>query len=67
MRKDRIFEEKGPSKEFTQTLEEILQSGAQRLIQMAVEQEIEEFLESFAKSKMSNGNQRLIRNGYLPR
>jgi len=67
MRKDRIFEEKGPSKEFTQTLEEILQSGAQRLIQMAVEQEIEEFLESFAASKVSNGNQRLIRNGYLPK
>lgn len=67
MKKDRIFEEKGPSKEFAQTLEDLLRGGAQALLQKAIEQEVEEFLESFAESKTRNGRRRLIRNGHLPR
>lgn len=47
-------------------LTELLRNGAQRLIAVAVEAELEAFLSDF-KEDLSGGKARVVRNGYLPK
>jgi len=49
-----------------QYLDDILRAGAQRLLQMALEAEIEDFIERHKALKNDNGNQLVVRNGYQP-
>jgi len=56
-----------PFQEETDTkslLEIILREGARRLLQKAVETEVESFLESFKSEKDKNGHRLAVRNGY---
>ena len=46
MKKDLIFEEIDPSEQFKTALEETLREGARRLLQQAVENEVQEFLDA---------------------
>jgi len=61
MRKDGIFSD------FKTGLEEILREGARKLLQQAIENEVQEQLE-FHKQSIDEAGRRVVkRNGYLPR
>jgi putative transposase len=47
-------------------LTDLLRSGAQRLIEQAVEAELSVLLETYASDKTDGGRARLVRHGHLP-
>src|SRR4029077_1222809 len=51
---------------FTDSLTEILRSGARALLTQAVEAEVAEFLARHADLKTETGQQRVVRHGHLP-
>src|SRR5713226_8864067 len=51
---------------FTDSLTEILRSGARALLSRAVEAEVAEFLAKHADLKTETGQQRVVRHGHLP-
>ena len=51
---------------FTDTLTEILRSGARALLMQAVEAEVADFLHRHAGLKTEAGRQRVVRHGHLP-
>src|SRR6266436_4017714 len=51
---------------FTDSLTEILRSGARALLTQAVEAEVAEFLAKHADLKTATGQQRVVRHGHLP-
>ena len=51
---------------FTDSLTEILRSGARALLTQAVETEVAEFLAKHADLKTETGHQRVVRHGHLP-
>ena len=51
---------------FTDSLTEILRSGARALLTQAVEAEVAEFLAKHADLKTGTGQQRVVRHGHLP-
>lgn len=52
--------------ETTDTLHELLRTGAQQLIASAVEAELAVMLEQFAGLRLDDGRQAVVRNGFLP-
>ena len=66
MKKDLIFEKIDPSEQFKTALEETLREGARRLLQQAIENEVQEFLDTSVEVRTGDGRRRIIRNGYLP-
>ena len=48
------------------SLEELVRSGTQRMLQTAIELEVQEFLENNADRRDEKGNRLVVRNGYLP-
>ena len=50
---------------FTDSLTEILRSGARALLTQAVEAEVAEFLAKHADLKTETGQQRVVRHGHL--
>ncbi len=63
MRENNVVDFKKPA--FTDAITELLRNGAKRLIAEAIESELEIFL-SEVSEKLSNGKERIVRNGYLP-
>lgn len=55
-----------PEETSTDALSEIIRIGAQKIIQEAVEVEIECFIEKYRERRLESGNRRIVRNGYLP-
>ena len=51
---------------FTDSLTEILRSGARALLTQAVEAEVTEFLAKHTDLKTETGQQRVVRHGHLP-
>ena len=51
---------------FTDSLTEVLRSGARALLTQAVEAEVAEFLAKHADLKTETGHQRVVRHGHLP-
>jgi len=51
---------------FTDSLTEILRSGARALLTQAVEAEVAEFLAKHADLRTETGQQRVVRHGHLP-
>jgi len=47
-------------------LDEILQEGARRMLQSAIENEAAEYVEKFSGERDENGYRKVVRNGYLP-
>ena len=47
-------------------LTELLRTGAKKLIQEAVEAELQELLDHYAEIKLVDGRHTVVRNGYLP-
>ena len=67
MRKNLISEDKNhQSKECNDFLEETLREGARKMLQIAIENEVQEFLETYENEKDTKGHKALVRNGYLP-
>src|SRR5262245_13658560 len=51
---------------FTDSLTEVLRSGARALLTQAVEAEVAEFLAKHADLRTATGHQRVVRHGHLP-
>ena len=51
---------------FTDSLTEVLRSGARALLTQAVEAEVTEFLAKHADLRTATGHQRVVRHGHLP-
>jgi putative transposase len=51
---------------FNSILEQTLREGARKLLQQAVENEINEFIEMHKDRTESDGKRQVVRNGYLP-
>lgn len=67
MRKDLISEDKNhQAKACENFLEETLREGARRLLQEAIENEVQEFLQMYREEKAVDGRRAIVRNGYLP-
>jgi transposase-like protein len=47
-------------------LDELVRLGAQKMLQSAIEHEVEDFLGQHAERRDRNGNRLVIRNGFLP-
>nr|ACZ28606.1 transposase mutator family [uncultured organism] len=63
MSKDNVVELKGRD---IDPLTELLKTGAQKLIQQAVELELQELLARHADCRTDEGKMGVVRNGYLP-
>ena len=48
------------------SLDEIVREGAQRMLQQAIEEEVNDFLLANDNRRDENGNRVVVRNGYLP-
>lgn len=67
MNKHDIEENKGHEAEsFTSALEAVLKEGAQKLLQQAIENEVEEYLQRNKDFRLPDNKQMVIRNGYQP-
>ena len=66
MNQNNVIEFKKPGSEPEDLLTDLLRGGAKRLIQEAVEAELESFLAQFSERRLENGRQAIVRNGYLP-
>ena len=47
-------------------LEQVARQGAQKMLQLALENEVEEFIQKHSCLKGENGNKAVIKNGYMP-
>ena len=47
-------------------LEEIARAGARKMLQMALENEVQDFIDSFKNKTDENGKRIIVKNGYLP-
>ena len=67
MKDDVIFLDKfHATSEMKSFLEQTLREGARFLLQQAVENEVNEYLESMSSRTNSEGRKQFVRNGYLP-
>lgn len=66
MEKDTLIDPKKPEPIVEDHITEILRQGARKLLEAALEEEIEHFLSQYTTLKNAQGRQRVTRNGYLP-
>lgn len=66
MNQNNVIEFKKPGTEPRDLLTDLLRDGAKKLIQEAVEAELESFLAEFREKRLPNGHQAIVRNGHLP-
>jgi putative transposase len=67
MTDDALIQDKNhPSNTFKNALEETLREGAKKLLQQAIEYEVDEYIEMFKELKGNDNKRFVIRNGYLP-
>lgn len=66
MNQNNVIEFKKPGSGPEDLLTDLLRSGAKKLIQEALEVELENFLEHFSGQRLDGGRQAIVRNGYLP-
>lgn len=66
MNQNNVIEFKKPGTEPRDLLTDLLRDGAKKLIQEAVEAELESFLVNFREKRLPNGHQAIVRNGHLP-
>ena len=66
MTKSTLKAVESPEHNIGDPLSELLRTGARRLIAQAVEAELGELLSQHQDTKLPDGRQTLVRNGYLP-
>ena len=47
-------------------LEQVARQGAQKMLQLALENEVEEFIQKHSSLKGENGNKVVTKNGFMP-
>ena len=67
MKKDNVIALEKPEGNFEDHLTELLRSGCARILTEALEAEIEIFIEHYKELRDTQGRQRVIRNGHLPK
>lgn len=65
MKKNTVVELTRPD-QFSDSLTELLRTGAKQLLEQAVEAELAGFMEQFSGKKLSDGKTAVVRNGYQP-
>ena len=60
------FTDKDHSQSFEIALEEIVRKGAQKMLQLALENEVDEFLARFGTTRTGDDQRAIVRNGHLP-
>ncbi len=58
--------DKSPEENSWSVLEQIAREGARRLLQQALEKEVEEYLELHMSFRNEEDRQAVVRNGYMP-
>ena len=67
MSKNTVLTFNNPAQSIIQDeLTSFIKQSAQSMLKVAIEQEVKEFIQQFAEEKLSDGCQRVVRNGYLP-
>ena len=66
MRKDTVREPKKPEESCQDVLTEVLRRGAQKMLAVALEDEVERFLKQYAHLKDEDGNRVVVRCGHAP-
>ena len=66
MKKNNIIDINRPAETYQDPLTELIRSGARKILQEALESEINQFIDGFKSDKTEEGKQRIVRNGYLP-
>ena len=56
----------GPEESSRSVLEELLREGARKLLQQAIENEVEEYLVRYAQERDEQGRRLVVKNGHLP-
>lgn len=60
------FTEKDHSQSFEMALEQIVRTGARKMLQQALENEVEEYLARSSGARTEDGQKAIVRNGHLP-
>ena len=47
-------------------LSDFLRDSAQKMLKVAIEEEVQNFISNYKDKRLSNGNKQVVRNGYLP-
>ena len=67
MRKSNIIDYKNPSQNLvTDVLSQFLRESAQKMLQLGIEEEVQNFISSYQDKLLINGSRQVVRNGYLP-
>lgn len=66
MNKDNVVQFEGRVPTASDTVTELLKSGAQQLLQVAIEAEVQEFMLQFQDRLLEDGRAAVVRNGYQP-
>ena len=67
MKKDNTIKYQNPLQNLvTDGLSDFLRRSAQQMLQLAIEEEVQNFMTTYQDKLLTNGNRQIVRNGYLP-
>ena len=66
MNKDNVVQLEGRDSIAVDPLTQLLKSGAQQLLQVAIEAELQEFMSQFQERRLDDGRAAVVRNGHQP-
>ena len=66
MNKDNVVELSGREQSTSDALTDLLRTGAQQLLQVAIEAELQEFMLQFEHRRLDDGRAAVVRNGHQP-
>jgi putative transposase len=67
VKEDKVLSLEGPAEvDAKSPLEELIAEGARKMLQAAIEQEVEEYLQAHQSRRTADGRATLVRNGHLP-
>ena len=66
MTKDNVLQFEGRETITTDALTQLLKSGAQQMLQAAIESEVQEFMHQFQQRLLDDGRAAVVRNGHQP-
>lgn len=66
MTQDNVLQFEGRETITTDALTQLLKSGAQKMLQVAIEAEVQEFMLQFQERLLDDGRSAVVRNGYQP-
>lgn len=66
MRKNNALDLKKPEETVQDALTQVLREGARKMLAVALEAEVEAFLQGYAHLTNAQGHREVVRNGYLP-